>query len=394
MKIRKSQLIFALRILISTLFLFSALVTLFQTTLDSSLFWLNWRDFIDFYNSLPFSHEKWYTEISQNFLGLFIWTDFLLMLIFISPPKNINYFLIQFISSLFILSAFAKLYPIPMYGITKVFEEGQLIPMGFSENIAPYFSRLIIGAELFLAITILFNNYLKKLILPLSILMISIFSIHLISQLFGTSENCGCFGDLIPMTPLQALIKNILTLIILSVLYMKSEDIRGKFSNLIILFLIISTIMFAFLPISSQSKSVGSSFITYVENEEFVNLEEGKILCFFDAGCEHCQHAARSLDSLSNLSENFPLVHIIFSDTEEDKIPGFFEVAGKEYNYQIMPFANYDTDEIDSYMEITFPDYDNPVVILYDGNRQIRLYDGTEKNEFKAEDLVRILENE
>ena len=81
MKIRKNQLIFALRILISTLFLFSALVTLFQTTLDSSLFWLNWRDFIDFYNSLPFSHEKWYTEISQNFLGLFIWTDFLLMLI-------------------------------------------------------------------------------------------------------------------------------------------------------------------------------------------------------------------------------------------------------------------------------------------------------------------------
>ena len=60
----------------------------------------------------------------------------------------------------------------------------------------------------------------------------------------------------------------------------------------------------------------------------------------------------------------------------------------------VMPFANYDTDEIDSYMEITFPDYDNPVVILYDGNRQIRLYDGTEKNEFKAEDLVRIFENE
>ena len=312
----------------------------------------------------------------------------------IPNEQKIVFALRVLISGLFLLSAFAKLYPTPMYGITKVFEEGQLIPMGFSENIAPYFSRLIIGAELFLAITILFNNYLKKLILPLSILMISIFSIHLISQLFGTSENCGCFGDLIPMTPLEALIKNIVTLIILAFIYKSSEDIRGKMSNLLILFLSISTIMFAWLPFSSQSKSAGSSFITYVENEEFVSLEEEKILCFFDAGCEHCQHAARSLDSLSNLSENFPLVHIIFSDTEEDKIPYFFEVAGKEYNYQIMPFANYDTDEIDSYMEITFPDYDNPVVILYDRNRQIRLYDGTEKNEFKAEDLVRILENE
>jgi hypothetical protein len=307
--------------------------------------------------------------------------------------KNI-YFWRILISALFLLSAFAKLYPTPMYGITKVFEQGQLIPMGFSENIAPYFSRFIIGAEFFLAIAILFNNYLKKIIVPLAFIMITVFSIHLSTQIFGNSENCGCFGDLIPMTPLQALIKNILTLIILTLIYKTSENTKGNLSNLLILFLSISTIMFAWLPFSSQSKSAGSSFITYVENEEFVSLEEEKILCFFDAGCEHCQHAARSLDSLSNLSENFPLVHIIFSDTEEDKIPDFFEVAGKEYNYQIMPFANYDTDEIDSYMEITFPDYDNPVVILYDGNRQIRLYDGTEKNEFKAEDLVRILENE
>ena len=47
------------------------------------------------------------------------------------------------VSILFFLSAFAKLYPTPLYGITKIFEEGQLIPMGFSEDFAPYFSRFI-----------------------------------------------------------------------------------------------------------------------------------------------------------------------------------------------------------------------------------------------------------
>ena len=62
------------------------------------------------------------------------------------------------ISALFLLSAFAKLYPTPMIGITKIFEQGQLIPMGFSDSLAPYFSRFIIGAEFFIAITILFNN--------------------------------------------------------------------------------------------------------------------------------------------------------------------------------------------------------------------------------------------
>ena len=109
------------------------------------------------------------------------------------------------ISALFFLSAFAKLYPTPMYGITKIFEQGQLIPMGFSESLAPYFSRLIISVEFFFAITILFNNYLKKIVVPFAFIMIAIFSIHLTTQIFGNAENCGCFGELIPMTPLEAL---------------------------------------------------------------------------------------------------------------------------------------------------------------------------------------------
>ena len=297
------------------------------------------------------------------------------------------------VSILFFLSAFAKLYPTPLYGITKIFEEGQLIPMGFSEDFAPYFSRFIIGAEFFLAIAILFNNYLKRLIIPLAFIMIAGFSIHLSTQIFGNSENCGCFGELIPMTPLEALIKNVLTLIVLVIIYRGSENIRVAFSTLVILFCVISTIMFASLPISTCSKSQAKTFISYVEDKDFVNLEEKKILCFFDAGCEHCQITARSLDSLSNIIDQFPEIYIIFSDQEEYNIPNFFEFVGGEFAYQVMPFANYETDEIDSYMEITFPDYDNPVVILYDGIRQLRLYEGTGERAFSAQDLYRILEN-
>ena len=151
--------------------------------------------------------------------------------------------------------------------------------------------------------------------------------------------------------------------------------------------------MFAALPISSQSNSSSNNFISYVKSEDFQNLDERKILCFFDAGCEHCQHTARSLDSLSKLIDDFPKVHIIFSDAEEYNIPSFLNFSGSDFPYQVMPFANYDTDEIDSYMEITFPDYDNPVVILYDGTRQIRLYEGTGVRGFSADDLSRILES-
>ena len=307
--------------------------------------------------------------------------------------KQLVYSLRILISALFLLSAIAKLYPTPIYGITKIFEEGQLIPMGFSESLVPYLSRFIIGLEFFLAFTILFNNYLKKFIVPVCILMITVFSVHLSTQIFSSSENCGCFGELIPMTPVEALLKNILTLVVLIFIYLRSDDIRRRFSDLIIFFLLISTMMFAFIPVSSTVKSPGGNFLSYVENEDFQMIDDRKILCFFDAGCEHCQYTARSLDSLSSLMADFPPLYIIFSDAEDYNIPSFFEFAGSEYPHQVMTFANYDTDDIDSYMEITFPDYDNPVVILYDGIRQLRLYEGTGERAFSAQDLYRILEN-
>lgn len=307
--------------------------------------------------------------------------------------KNLPLIIRVLMSALFLLSAVAKLYPTPMYGITKIFEEGQLIPMGFSEGIAPYFSRFIIAIEFFIAFAILQRNYLKKLVIPTSILMLIVFSLHLAYSIFlGDSENCGCFGELIPMSPLQALIKNIITLVVLGYLYKNTaDDKENSYSKLSIQFLSVLLVMFAFLPVSSQTKSEGSSFVSFVEDENFKNSEDYKILCYFDAGCEHCQHAARSLDSLSNLSNNFPPVHIVFSDTEQENIPNFFEYVGNQYPYQVMPFANYDTDEVDSYMEITFPDYDNPIVILYKGAKQIRLFDGTGYNEYHVEELQLLL---
>lgn len=308
--------------------------------------------------------------------------------------KNLPMIIRVLISALFLLSAFAKLYPTPMFGITKVFEQGQLIPMGFPEDLVPYLSRFILAINSSIAFAILQRNYLKKLIIPSSIGLLVLFSLHLTYSIFlGDTENCGCFGDLIPMTPFQALVKNLITIVVLMYLYKNTtDDKENVFSKLSIQFLSLLLVMFAFLPVSSQTNSEKSSFVSFVDDEKFKNSEDYKILCYFDAGCEHCQHTARSLDSLSKLSDNFPPVHIVFSDTEQENIPNFFEYVGKQYPYQVMPFANYDTDEVDSYMEITFPDYDNPIVILYKGTKQLRLFDGTGYNEYHAEELQILLD--
>lgn len=305
--------------------------------------------------------------------------------------KNVVFVSRILISALFLLSAIAKLYPTPLYGITKVFEEGQLIPMGFSTEIAPFFSRLIIGFEFFIAFAILQSHYIKKLIIPSTILLLAVFSIDLSLDIFaGNEENCGCFGQLIPMTPSQALIKNILTLLILFFLFKNVND--KKNSSFLLLFngfLVITVLMFSLLPIATNSSNKQiSSFSNYVIPE--FNINDGKkVLCFFDAGCEHCMDAAKSLTDLSILNTDFPEVHIIFSDTEEGKIPEFLEYSGSNFSYQVMEFYNPD-DDVNSYLEVLGFEYENPVVIYFNNGNQMRFYDGTTINEYNSEDFKRL----
>ena len=302
--------------------------------------------------------------------------------------KNITLISRLLISGLFLLSAIAKLYPTPLYGITKVFEEGQLIPMGFSEDFAPFLSRLIIAFEIFIAFAILQTHYIKKLIIPSTILLLIIFNVDLALDIFvGNDENCGCFGQLIPMTPTEAFIKNIFTILLLIFIYRNMND-KKESSFLLLLngFLIISVLMFSLLPIATNSSSKQiSSYSSYVD--EAFNINEGKkILCFFDAGCEHCMDAAKSLTEIASNSTEFPDVHIIFSDTEEGKIPDFLKYSGKEYSYQIMEFYNPD-DDINSYLEVLGFEYENPVIIYYNNGNQMRFYDGTGSNEYDAKDF-------
>ena len=94
---------------------------------------------------------------------------------------------------MFLLSAVAKLYPSPNLAL-PTFEIKQLLPMGFSETSAAYFSRILIGCELALGVLLLQKNYFKRLVIPVSFLMLLVFSVHLTYEIIstGNSGNCGC----------------------------------------------------------------------------------------------------------------------------------------------------------------------------------------------------------
>jgi hypothetical protein len=119
------------------------------------------------------------------------------------------------VAILFIFSAYTKLIPIEAF-------EKQLVDQGITNwCFAPILARCIIAVEFFLGIAFLQNHYFKKFILPATALMLVAFCIHLSYQIItqGNSGNCGCMGQVIPMTPLQALIKNIITLGMLTYIY-------------------------------------------------------------------------------------------------------------------------------------------------------------------------------
>jgi hypothetical protein len=126
---------------------------------------------------------------------------------------------------LFIFSAVAKLYPIEAF-------EKQLVDLGFASwTSAPFLSRAIIGIEAFLGIAFFQRNYLRTLVIPATTLLLVVFCAHLGYTIYitgGSSGNCGCFGQLLPMTPIEALLKNFVTLGILGYLYTLTNNYETK----------------------------------------------------------------------------------------------------------------------------------------------------------------------
>jgi len=107
------------------------------------------------------------------------------------------------------LSGIAKMFPLWMF-------EKQMVDLGIASwCIAPFLARLIIALELAIAIAILQNHYVRKLVIPITIALLIAFNIHLTIEMVkhgAMNGNCGCFGQFLPMTPLEAFIKTLWSL--------------------------------------------------------------------------------------------------------------------------------------------------------------------------------------
>ncbi|WP_338409856.1 DoxX family protein [uncultured Flavobacterium sp.] len=336
------------------------------------------------------------------------------------------------ISALFIVSAVAKLYPSPYFAIST-FEVKQLYPLGFSANFAPYFSRFLIGIELALGILFLLPVKVRKIITPTSILLLLIFTTHLMYETLkngGNSGNCGCFGSLLPMTPIEAIIKNIVAVVVLIWFYKLNSKETNKnkawFLSTVTLAAILGLFMVAPIrPIEStveinvseiNKTSIPTEKDTIIKTIEsfilksnketiekvnetidepnltqsgyskyFSDIDRGKkILCFFAPGCDHCQDSAKELTAMKKIDKNFPDVNIIFMNEEVYKIPEFFKIAEAIYPYkviEIIPFWN----------ELGNNRNTPGIFYLWNGN-SVKVFDGIDANKFDGKTLKKIIQ--
>jgi len=335
-----------------------------------------------------------------------------------TSKNNIAWGIRIVISFLFLLSAVAKLYPSPYFAIST-FEVKQLYPMGFSEGFAPYFSRILIGIELALGVLLLQKNFLRSIVIPGTILLLAVFTTHLTIDSFmngGNSGNCGCFGSLLPMTPIEAIIKNVVAMILLVWLFIILPKTNEKKNN----FWVLSTVTFAAIlalfmlapiqPIATEipEMTVNENPIEIIDSISKPEIEKVPIaidtvrktekIVIKDTSKQETKPEIKSEPEMHKSGfaqyfptidkgrkiKNLPEISIIFMNEEADLIPDFFKFAGAEYPYKII--------EVIPFWKALGKGRDTPgIKYLWNGN-EYKYYDGINENKFDIIEYQKIIQ--
>jgi thiol-disulfide isomerase/thioredoxin len=342
------------------------------------------------------------------------------------------------IAALFLISAAAKMYPSPYFAIST-FEVKQLYTLGFSPEIAVYFSRTLIGIEFALGLLILQPHYLKRFVTPATILMLLVFIIHLTIDtiIHGNSGSCGCFGSLLPMTPVEAIVKNIISVGLLIWLYKLLPAGSDEKNFWVLSTVTLACILMVFMaapiqpaqpePVVDATETIPSGNTEFTDvapqdgvtatvpaaetpatetttatpaiatkpgadepapvksvySQYYANADKGKkIIGLFAPGCEHCMATAKQLTEMKAKNKDFPELEIIFMDEEAEKIPDFFKFSGAQYPYKVI--------DIITFWKVLGNANDTPgVVYLWNGNK-IKEWDGINERKFVGAELMKV----
>lgn len=338
------------------------------------------------------------------------------------------------IAALFIFSAWTKTVP----SVEQTFVK-QIVELDICDwCTAQYLSRFLLAAELGIGLALLQPHYLRSIVIPGTILLLLIFCVHLAMQMskFGISgNNCGCFGNTIKMTPLEALIKNLITIAVLVYLFLQLKDKpkgENRWSVLTSIAAASIAVIFVLYPFAAckslakpantgkdtlssvvlpdtltvpkdtvalikpktdtakkqekpaEPKMVASAWHNLnVFGDRTIQVDNGKkILCFFDPDCDHCQATCKELIALRKQGK-CPEIFIYFLGIDPSKIPDFFKIVGATLPYHVLDAGEF-------FKNMGYTKSVPGVIYLWNGN-VMKFYWGTDANQFKKDEFVQLV---
>lgn len=252
---------------------------------------------------------------------------------------NIFFVILSFlIGIVFVFSAWSKTDPI------QYFEYIIHSQLSFSQFTAKVLARFFIGLEAALGLLLMINIFgYKKWVLKTCLGLLIIFSIHLIYLLatVGNDVNCGCMGNIAPMSPALSLLKNAALIVGILLLwkYYKSNDSKTIHIATIPVSLIILALPFFIYPIQKQEYMPLSKMYNSTESESpLLELRKGKhILCFMSLSCKHCREAARLLGNMKKNNSSLP-IYFAFSNGDSSTQQQRFKDFMKETQATTVPY--------------------------------------------------------
>jgi Methylamine utilisation protein MauE len=236
-----------------------------------------------------------------------------------------NHILRITIGLIFIVSGLAKLYPIEPFEII-------FVDLGIANWMtAPFLARSIISFELFLGLCIIFNSWMKNKLYIIAQASLIIFSIYLIYLLIteGNAVDCGCFGNLIALTPTQSLIKNLLLMV---GLFFTSKYYHSTGLKWLPLLFLIGAFVATFslnkvglqnVQATELNKEIDLSGLpTIYKTSQQIDFNKGnKLVAFLSVKCKHCKNAAYKLAYFGKEKKVTNLYLVIAATNEKDIKP-------------------------------------------------------------------------
>ena len=244
-----------------------------------------------------------------------------------STERGIKFYLIRFVSIVLLLALSATFF---YSGWTKIHSENAFdsfqwtfIDLGISNTIvAGIIARLMIGLEFLLGLFLLFHIYLKEFTYKAVLTILGVFILYLLVLIAkqGNTGNCGCFGDELAMTPMQAIWKNIAMIVATLVLMFTYKVKPYRFQEYALMAL--SLVAFS-TPFVLQNVYIGTAPVKYekelnldllyrYEVKPTVDLRKGKhIIAFMSLTCPHCKKAAFLLQVIHRQYPELPIYMVL-----------------------------------------------------------------------------------